>query len=289
MKIIAVTNCEEKLKERFGYYKLVNSWGYFHPDIPIYNWEEKETDRIKKEWPGLVLASVMPVVMLEAKKRYGADLIIKLDADSIILDKLTEIIDCKDDTQVFGVRNDADNIGERDERQNRPQELWSLSNHKYVNCGCIATTSERFLQDWLQLNLLIAKRYGGVKAFWMCEQNTYNIVFHSGRYKTKILDPIGGDLFYGASANTYTDGKMEYFQTSDTPEHIIKEWGKNAWQSWKQIEYHENDGGFYLYGKKVKIVHHCGGGSVDGAHKLTFDMFNETARNKLKEITKLEY
>lgn len=156
-----------------------------------------------------------------------------------------------------------------------------------MNCGCVATTSEQFLQDWLQLNLIIVNKYGGIKAFWMCEQNTYNIVFHSGRYKTKILDPIGGDLFYGASANMCLDGKQEYHQIDSDPSHIIREWGKNSWQSWKQIEY--KDGKFLLFNKQVKICHQAGGGSVDNAHKLTFDMFNDNVRNKLVEITRIQY
>ncbi len=278
MKIIAVTNCEEWVKERFGYYKLVNSWKYFHPDIPIYNWGDEETERIKKENSGFDYTSFMPIVMLEAKKKYNADLIIKLDSDSVVLDRLSEVIDCNDETEVFGVRNDGDHIGDSDERQNRPRELWNLPNEKYVNCGCLATTSEEFLKEWLELNKIIIKKYGGIKEFWMCEQNTMNVVFYSGKYKTKILDEKGNNLFYGAAANFNSNNN--YVALS-----IIKEYGGNFknWSSWKDVEY-KNDK-FWLQGKQIKILHAAGGGKWENSSKLDWDRFNPEIIPVLKKIT----
>ncbi|MEK6880945.1 MAG: hypothetical protein AABY22_15100 [Nanoarchaeota archaeon] len=278
MKIVAVFNCDSWLMNSFGGNKLRNSWSYFHPDITIIWYNENDTNRIIFENPKFGLTTFMPIIMLEVKKKYNADLVIKLDADSIVLDRFSEIIDCDDDTRVFGVRNDGDHIGNADERQNRPRELWDLPNEKYINCGCLATSSEEFLNDWLLLNKLILDRYGSITSFWMCEQNMMNMVFYSGKYKTKILDPKGGDLFYGTSANGPSPNNHKI------PEHIIKEWNCSNWQSWRDIEY--KDGKFWLYGKQIKISHMAGGGSAKTAVKLSFDMFNPKIIPILQEITK---
>lgn len=265
--------------DSFGGNKLINSWSYFHPDIPILWYNENVTNEIIKQNARFCLCSFMPLIMKRAFKESGADLVIKLDADSIVLGRLSEIIDCNDGTEIFGVRNDGDHIGNADERQNRPQELWSLPNEKYINCGCVATSSEGFLNEWLELNKLIINKYGGIKEFWMCEQNTMNVSFHSGKYKTKILDPKGGDLFYGSSANSPSPKNHKCAQS------VIDTYGGvfSNWASWKDIEY--IDGKFILYGKTVKICHQAGGGNPKTAIKVSFDMFNPEILPKLKEIT----
>jgi|ERR1017187_197988 hypothetical protein len=282
MKILAVTNCQECCKKNFGFYKLINSWKYFHPNIEIVNWDDKETERIKRDYKNFDLLSFMPIVMLEAKQRYNADLVIKIDSDSIILDKLTEIIDCNDSTQIFSVRNDGDHIGNKDEKRNRPPTIRDIPNEKYLNCGLIATNSEQFLKEWYKYNKNLIEKYGNIEnareVCPMVEQGSYNIIAASGKYKVKILDELGNSLLYGASANCPSAGNHS------CPQSIIDEYGGqcNPWASWKDIEY--KNGKFMLYGKIVKILHSSGGGSIN-CKKLSWDRFNEKLIPILKKIT----
>ena len=275
--IIAITNCELYLSKRFGLDKCLNSFSYFHPDIPIYNWGDKETEEIKRKWVGFGLTSFMPIIMSEVKKKYNADLVIKLDADSIVLGRLSEIIDCDDGTEIFGVRNDGDHIGNRDESMNRPEPIKNLPNHLYVNCGLIATTSDLFLDEWFNINKYLIDTYKDIRVIPMAEQGTYNCLFHSGKYKTKILDPLGGDLFYGSSANI--DAHPE-----NIPLSVQKEYGNfTNWGSYQDIEYKDNK--FWLYNKQVKALHFAGGGTWKNSNKMDFDLFNPKIIPELRRIT----
>lgn len=274
MKIIFVTNCDSWLWKKFGRNKLVNSFKYFHPDLDIVTYNENDTNRIMLENVGFDRISYMPIIMKEVKKIYNADIVCHLDSDSIVLGKLDEILE--NDYEIVGCRNDGDHAT-GDESQNRPHPIKNLPRELYMSCGCIATSSDEFLDDWYNLNKEIIKKYGSLHPYIpMGEQGSYNILFHSGKYKTKILDPKGGNLFYGASANIDKLGKT-------SPEHIIKEWGFDNWQSWKEIYYENNK--FLLYGKECKLIHMAGGGKAKTAVKLSFDMFNPNIIDKLKEIT----
>lgn len=277
MKIVAVTNCDSWLYENFGCRKLIYSFKYFHPDIPIIWYNEHDTNRIIKKNPGFDLWSYMPIIIKEVKEKYNADLVIKLDADSIVLNRFDEVLECKDETEVFGVRNDGDHIGDRDESANRPQIIRNLPNHLYVNCGFIATSSDSFIDNWYELNKQIIKNNGSIKSIPLAEQGTYNILFHCCNYKTKILDPKGGGLFYGASANFDSKNNFCAQSIKDTYNGVFYNWS-----SWKDIKY--CDGKFILNDKVVKILHKTGG-SNGVIEKLHWDLFSEDILSKLKEIT----
>lgn len=271
-KIIFSSYCPENLQERFGAKKLKSSFQYFHPDIPFVLYGEEDINRVYKDY-GVDLGNALPCLMLDIKRKYDAEYICHIDADSLVLGKLDKILDF--DYEIASCLNNCD-IGNRDERMNRPQQLWNLPNNKYVSCGCLVTNSEVFLLNWHELNRQIIENYGGIKEFWMCDQNWMNVLFHSGQFKNKILDPLNGDVFYGASANTFS-------QNSHNLEHITKEWGINSWQSWFDIEYKENK--FMLYGKEVKILHNAGGGNPKTVIKCHFGLFNPETRKKIQEIT----
>lgn len=274
MEIIFTTYCQKHLQKRFGTYKLINSFRYFHPDIKIYLYEDDEINRVYREY-NVNLSNALPALMLDAKRKFNSNYICHIDSDSLCLGRLDNIL--KLDYQIASCMNNPD-IGDRDERQNRPRELWNLPNNKYVSCGCLSTNSEDFLLKWIYLNDQIAKIFGGIKAFWMCDQNWMNVLFHYGGYQSKILDPLDGNVFYGASANMYSPN-------NHNPDHIIKEYGVSTWQSWYDIEYKDN--GFWMYDKSVRLIHQSGGGNANTVNKISYDMFNEKTANKIKEITRI--
>lgn len=275
-KIIVSTICETSWIEKSGLNKMLNSLKYFHPgwEVKVYN--ENDLDNIyKNNIFGHNKWSIMALTMIDAKQKTNADIVVHIDADSIILGKLDQILE--DGYDVFAVRNDGDHIGNRDESINRPYLIRNLKNEFYLNCGFIATSSDLFLQEWKLYNDYIVKKYGDIRnAKVECpivEQGSYNLIIHGTQlFRTKLLDPVGSKEFWGASANFKTGNGY-------CPEHLRINYGANNWESWYEI--YEKDGISYLGNKQVKIIHQAGGGE----DKLKFDMFNPTYKKYLNKIT----
>jgi len=125
-----------------------------------------------------------------------------------------------------------------------------LDPQKYLNAGLVAVTNKLFLEDWMKRNIA----YGNDMPFQ--EQSILNEI--APDWKTKIIDPIESNVYYGIS-NLY---------------------GNNThWDSWMDIQLIDNE--LILNNKKVKVLHHAGG-SV--AIKLDFDLFNEKVKQYLIQI-----
>lgn len=275
MKIVFVTNCDSQLQKSFGAIKMMNSFSYFHPEIPIILYDENDTNRIMENYPGFCRLSYMGIIMKEVKEKYDAELVGHIDSDSLVLGRFNEILE-DNKTEIFGVRNDGPHHDFADERNNRPEGIKNLENWKYLNCGLIITRSNDFLNSWIDLNKWIIDNCGSIKAIPLVEQGSYNLLNYSGKYKTRILDGRETNLFYGTSANRGRLGKT-------MPNSIKGEWGFNNWESWSDIIYKNEK--FWLYDREVKCLHFAGGGSIN-AKKLQWDLFNPEVAKKLKEITK---
>ena len=52
MKVAACFHCEDHLMDDFGGKKLINSFKYFHPEIPIMHFGNREQEIIKEQKPG---------------------------------------------------------------------------------------------------------------------------------------------------------------------------------------------------------------------------------------------
>jgi len=283
-KIVFSSYCQTYLKKRFGANKLVTSFKYFHPNIPFVLYEDEDINRVYKKY-NVNYSNALPCIMLDAKQRFDANFICHIDADSLVLGKLDSILEM--DYEVASCRNDCDNHTQK-EIETRPIGIKDIDNSEYVSCGCVSTNSVKFLENWNELNQYIVKIYGGVISFWMSDQNAMNLEFHSEGnkikdYKTKILDPKGGKVFYGPSANMYYNQSKVFIPRNDDPEHIMKEYGINGHQSYREILYKNNE--FWLYGKKIKLSHFCSGGNPKTAIKNHFSLFNNETRKKLQEIT----
>jgi hypothetical protein len=88
------------------------------------------------------------------------------------------------------------------------------------------------------------------------EQTVLNLMTND--WKTKIIDPMESNVYYGIS-NLYG--------------------GNTHWDSWMGIQLIENE--LILNNKKVKVLHHGGG---HGATKLDFNLFNEEVKQYLTQI-----
>lgn len=282
MKFVFLTHCDSWLMDSFGGNKLIASFKYFHPDLEIVHLNEKYIEKILNNNPGFCRYSMMPLTMLAIKRQYKADYVCHLDADSLVLGRLDEIL--KGDYEIAGVRNNNDDFLEN-QRMIRPYPIRNIPNHFYLNCGCIATNSDEFLFEWIDLNAHIIYKHG-INFMTAVEQDTYNVVAYSNyvKFNLKILDSMGSDLFYGCSANMHAknnpipDSVKKTWDTGDN-------WKLNNWGSWKDIQY--KDGKFYLYNKIVKLVHQSGGGQPGKAIKLDWDLFNDETSQILKNILQI--
>ncbi len=269
-KIIAITHCQDHVRHIYGGDKLINSFKYFHPEIPIIRYGTKEQEEILKKYPGFRLYSFNPVLMLEAKKQYNADLVIFIDHDSIVLDRMDEVLAM--DYDIASVKNDPD-VHTENEDHNRP--IKGIPNYEWVNAGFVACKNEHFLKQWYFLNFEAINYFGGINYYKMVEQDTLNIIFHNKLYKTKILDDNKYNCFYGPSSQYITKGRE--------PAKSVKHYGAYFCESWLDIKL--ENGHPKLHNKDIKVIHHCHGGNKE---KLKFDLFNPEFKEYLRKITGYE-
>jgi hypothetical protein len=248
MRIGFFTHISDHLFDSFGTRKLINSLHYFHPEIPLHVFGTKELDEEFQKDPWQNWFTINPVMAMRIVDLY--DMIVHFDADSMVTGKLDELL--KGDFEVAGVRNNCDRgtagcfpipaqVLKRID--GKLVEVLKLNPYQYVNAGLIASTNKNFWKDWCFYNKAFnAKDYNSG------EQDILNILFNSGRYKTKILDAPQEPVYYGIS-NSYGI--------------------RHHWESWMEITVVNDE--LFLNKKRVKILHHAGGhGAIP---KLRFDLF----------------
>jgi hypothetical protein len=262
MKIGFFTHISDHLFDSFGTQKLINSLKYFHPEIPLHVFGTKELDEEFQRDPWQNWFTINPVMALRLVDSY--DMLVHFDADSMVTGRLYELL--QGDFEVAGVRNNCDRgtagcfstpAKVLKKINGELIEVFKVHPHQYVNAGLVASTSKKFWKDWVFYNRMFnAKEYNSG------EQDILNLLFHSSNYKTKIIDAIETEVYYGIS-NSY-----------GTNHH---------WESWKEIVLSENR--LFLNGKQIKILHHAGGhGAIP---KLNFDLFTPEVSEFLTKITGL--
>jgi len=246
MRIAFCTHVSDNWYYTVGAHKLVKSAQYFHPEIDFYCFGDKQLNELFQIHPNVNWNTVHPFVTAQLIEQY--DMVVHFDADSMIVGKLDELLDESNlQYDIIGVRNNNDfNKAGKDNYITNPNQ----DPQTYLNAGLVAITNKNVVEDWINKNI----EYGNQMPFQ--EQTVLNHI--STNWKTKIIDPIHSDVYYGIS-NLY---------------------GNNThWDSWKEIQLINNE--LILNNKKVKILHHGGG---HGAKKLDFDLFNNEVKNKLTQI-----
>ena len=257
-----------------GGLKTKNSIQYFHPKIDVVIYGTSEIERVKKKYEiDDSLWSSAPCIIDDYLELNGKpDLLIKIDADCLVLDSLDEVFNLS--YEVASARNDPDQVGDRDERHNRPDIIRDIPNWEWVNAGFVAIRNFDFASRYLQKVLdykngveYALKDYG--KVYRGDDMSALNVVFRLGGFKTEILDKLGSGLIYGSSGN-WCSG-VKYGETV------------NNWASWKNIIL--KDGKPFLGNRKVKVLHQ-GGGIFRG--KLNYDLFNDEFRKYVQKVTQFE-
>ena len=229
-KVVFSTWCTDDYVDKVGLDGLKNSLAYFHPDIPLVVYDSAATSRLYKEhgdW--LRPYFMMPPTCLELANDY--DMVIHIDADSTVTGPLTELIES--DEEIIGVRNN-NSYGKAGYMGG--VTISNIPLFEFLNAGLVGSNGSRFLEDWNIANQQVGNYHDGH------EQDTLNLMFQSGHYSTKILDPLGSDISYGQS----------------------NVWGTEThWDSWKEL--YVKDDNLYLddpntnLSMHVKVLHQAGG------------------------------
>lgn len=246
MKVAFCTHVSDNWYYSVGAHKLVKSSQYFHPEIDFYCFGDKQLTELFQIHPNINWNTVHPFVTAQLIEQYN--MVVHFDADSMIVGKLDELLDESNlEFDIIGVRNNNDyNKAGKDNYITNPGQ----EPQTYINAGLVAITNKNVIEEWMNKNI----EYGNQMPFQ--EQTVLNHI--SLNWKTKIIDPINSDVYYGIS-NLY---------------------GYNThWDSWKEIQLINDE--LILNNKKVKILHHGGG---HGAKKLDFDLFNDEVKLRLNTI-----
>lgn len=148
---------------------MMNSLKKFHPDIPCYLQGQKELDKIEDPQKFYRMYA-----QVGEKLAQEYELVINIDADSIVTGSLDHIINDKS-YEIGSVLNN--NLVDK------PLTLWNVIPQFYVNCGLVAARSQRFWAWWNKLNF---SHY--FEQYQYREQDMFNIIFHYGDFKTKNFD-----------------------------------------------------------------------------------------------------
>lgn len=248
MKIAFTTNASDDKIVYFGLLKMMASFYKYHPDIPLFVFTNKDISKEIKKYPKMSWYYLNPVMCKKVAEKY--DLVVHLDSDCIVTDRLTEVLEA--DYDVALVRNNSDQLtagcGDPCTASGQIQVL------KYANCGLVASTRKDFWDDWIENNML------NYNKFVQHEQDVMNLMLkNNDKYKVKLLDSIEKPLYYGI-ANAYGT--------------------KTNWDSWKEIVL--KDEKLYLNDKLIKVLHHAGGFVPE---KLNIEeLFSQEVSEHLKKV-----
>lgn len=203
--------------------RMVKSLLHFHPDVElkVSVLTQREIKRMRKQGWGY------PIIEVPLFRKYST--VTHIDADVIVVDKIDELFD--DTTEVRAGRNNTDNNRCCDiPGVSLPNVDWRV----YVNSGIHSISSASFINEWMSLTYERATEYK------FHENDTFNVLFHSGCHKAKLLDPIGSKVCWGTSLNEGT---------------------RTFWDTWKGIRVVGNDH-LEWKDKRIKMLHLAGGIAV---------------------------
>lgn len=172
MKPIAFT-IADKNNEKYAK-MMANSFKKFHPDIPIVMFGEEQ---IAKTRDMHIFYRATPYFARQLMKD-GYDMVLKLDADQIILGSLDHIFNT-DDYDVGTVLN----INRVDPPKYGVVGVWDIKPQHYYNAGLVAMRSKAFVEHWF--NLCYSEHFLN---YQYREQDLLNIMTHYGTYNVRCFD-----------------------------------------------------------------------------------------------------
>lgn len=139
MKKVCFTCVEDRLYYPEGTHIFVNSFKRFHPDIDLVVFRQNIVDEVFKD-PKLNWYNAKPHFAKLLEDKY--DLIVNMDADHIVLDRMTELFDKTDyDVAMPTNLNDYENAS-----------FANITEEMYLQAGIVASTSKEFWKVWREAN-----------------------------------------------------------------------------------------------------------------------------------------
>jgi lipopolysaccharide biosynthesis glycosyltransferase len=179
MKTVFFTFISDDYYQPVGTPMLINSFKKFHPDIPLVVFRQDVVDKIidpqKKFMGGAVnWLNAKPMFAKLLTDKY--DLVVNIDADSVVLGRLDELLE--GDYHVGSVLNVND-------FENR--HIGSVTDEMYLQAGLIASTRPEFWDIWMAESLKNNWQYK------CAENDSMNIVIYEQLkdWKLKIFDEKG--------------------------------------------------------------------------------------------------
>lgn len=235
-------------EDNIGYAKkMENSLKKFHPDAPLIIRDLAEVRDLSKFY------RATPMIARELINEY--DLVIKIDADSVVTGSLEHIIN--DESYDVGCVLNWN-------RKDPAYTVYDVPPMYYMNCGFVAMRSKEFIDHWWKLchtPFFDNKRFR--------EQDTLNMIYYFGNYKTKCFDQLSNQWHGLVSKSEWLGISKKGDELVVTPPRENSSGDKGFWYDDKE--------------KVVKVIH-FGGGNVP--NKMNFDIhFQPEVANYLKELT----
>lgn len=170
MKKVCFTAVDDKLYYPIGTHIFVNSFKRFHPDIDLVVFRQDTVDKLFKE-EDINWYQAKPFLAELLENQY--DLVVNMDADHIVLDRMTEVFDKVDYDVAFPWNfNDYENAA-----------FENITEEMYLQCGMVASTSKKFWATWREANR-------DAMQYVRKENDTVNLVVYNQmpELKLKILD-----------------------------------------------------------------------------------------------------
>ncbi len=232
---------------------LENSLKKFHPTIPFKVVTGMELNGYLKNDPDFFYRAT-PIIAEPLAKEY--DLVLKIDADSIITGDLDYILNTKDyDVGTVINWNRVD-----------PQKYgliagWGIFPPEYFNCGFVAMRSEKFIHHWN--TVCHTEQFHRLQ---YREQDLLNILCYYGNYNVRCFDHGDGIAKYFAYHGLIAKG--EWIKAKMVGEKII-------------IPKGEGDTPFPPNNMELKVIH-FGGGKDKNTNFRT--MFQEDVIKRLNYL-----
>ena len=256
-RVAISTWCTDDYRELIGIENLTNSISYFHPEVTHYVTAGKED--IDGIW-------MMAPTCLDIADDY--DMVIHVDGDAVVVGDLSEMI--SSDADVIGTLNNnalgcaganaaiTTELMKYDKESNTytPRGT-SIPTSAWLNAGVIAANKKQFWESWHDLNVSINEQLKSynmrrLPAPFGDENDTLNVVFHSGKFSTYIVDALENNVYYNISSAWGTNRE-------------------NHWESWQSL--YMKDDKVYLDNPitgdrgQIKILHQSGGALASKLNK----------------------
>lgn len=171
MKKVAFTAVDDRFFYPEGTHIMINSFRKYHPDIDLVVFRQDTVDKLFKE-KGINWYMAKPYF---AELLFDYDLIVNIDADTVITGRMVEVFDNVDyEVGAPWNFNDYENAS-----------FENITEEMYLQAGMVASTSKKFWKAWQKINKDAMK-------YLRKENDTLNLLVYNNptisKLKLKVFD-----------------------------------------------------------------------------------------------------